>query len=45
MNDLLNIGLSGLTAYRNALSTVGENVSNAENARLFAARDHSLTKV
>ena len=30
MSDLLSIGRSGVTAYRNALSTVGENVSNAE---------------
>ncbi|WP_340313858.1 flagellar hook-associated protein FlgK [Rhizorhabdus argentea] len=30
MTDLLNIGRSGVVAYRAALSTVGENVSNAE---------------
>lgn len=30
MSDLLGIGLSGLTAYRSALATVGENVANAE---------------
>lgn len=30
MSDLLNIGRSGVVAYRAALSTVGENVSNAE---------------
>lgn len=30
MSDLLNIGLSGLTAYRTALAAVGENVANAE---------------
>ncbi|MET0374805.1 MAG: flagellar hook-associated protein FlgK [Rhizorhabdus sp.] len=30
MADLLNIGRSGVIAYRAALSTVGENVSNAE---------------
>lgn len=30
MSDLLNIGASGIRAYRNALSTVGENVANAE---------------
>jgi len=30
MSDLLQIGRSGIVAYRAALSTVGENVSNAE---------------
>jgi len=30
MSDLLSIGRSGVVAYRAALSTVGENVSNAE---------------
>ena len=30
MSDLLSIGRSGVIAYRAALSTVGENVSNAE---------------
>jgi flagellar hook-associated protein 1 FlgK len=30
MSDLLQIGRSGVVAYRAALSTVGENVSNAE---------------
>ncbi|MEH3106330.1 MAG: flagellar hook-associated protein FlgK [Sphingomonas fennica] len=30
MVDLLNIGRSGVIAYRNALSTVGENVANAQ---------------
>jgi len=30
MSDLLAIGRSGIVAYRAALSTVGENVSNAE---------------
>lgn len=30
MSDLLQIGRSGVIAYRAALSTVGENVSNAE---------------
>jgi flagellar hook-associated protein 1 FlgK len=30
MSDLLNIGSSGLTAYRNALSAVSENVANAD---------------
>lgn len=30
MSDLLSIGSSGLTAYRNALNAIGENVSNAE---------------
>ena len=30
MSDLLGIGSSGLAAYRNALTAVGENVANAE---------------
>ncbi|WP_016746073.1 flagellar hook-associated protein FlgK [Rhizorhabdus wittichii] len=30
MSDLLQIGRSGVVAYRTALATVGENVSNAE---------------
>ena len=30
MSDLLTLGLSGVTAYRNALAAVGDNVSNAE---------------
>lgn len=30
MSDLLSLGLGGLTAYRAALSAVGENVANAE---------------
>ena len=30
MSDLLNLGLSGLRAYRTALGAVGENVANAE---------------
>lgn len=31
MSNLLSIGLSGLSAYRAALSAVGDNVSNAES--------------
>lgn len=30
MNDLFSLGLSGLTAYRSALASVGENIANAE---------------
>src|SRR4051812_23094060 len=30
MSDLLTLGLSGVTAYRNALAAVGDNVANAE---------------
>jgi flagellar hook-associated protein 1 FlgK len=30
MSDLLNVGLSGLTAYRYALNAIGENVANAQ---------------
>jgi flagellar hook-associated protein 1 FlgK len=42
MSDLLSLGLSGLTAYRNALSAVGENVANAETPG-FARRTVRLT--
>lgn len=31
MSDLLSIGISGLSAYRNALDAVGENVANAQS--------------
>ena len=30
MSDLLSVGISGLTAYRAALTAVGDNVANAE---------------
>jgi len=30
MTDLINIGISGVSAYRSALATVGDNVVNAE---------------
>ena len=30
MSDLLSIGISGLSAYRNALDAIGENVSNSQ---------------
>ncbi len=30
MSDLLSIGISGISAYRNALDAIGENVSNAQ---------------
>ena len=36
MSDLLTIGRSGVIAYRAALSTVGENVSNAETEAIRA---------
>lgn len=32
MTDLINIGASGVSAYRTALATVGDNVVNAETA-------------
>jgi flagellar hook-associated protein 1 FlgK len=32
MTDLINIGASGVSAYRSALATVGDNVVNAETA-------------
>jgi flagellar hook-associated protein 1 FlgK len=41
MSDLLSIGLSGLSAYRSALSAVGDNVSNAETPG-FARRSVRL---
>lgn len=31
MSDLLSIGVSGLSAYRNALDAVGENVANSQS--------------
>ena len=42
MADLMSIGVSGLTAYRNALAAVGENVANAETPG-FARRSVRLT--
>jgi flagellar hook-associated protein 1 FlgK len=30
MTDLINIGISGVSAYRSALATVGDNVANSE---------------
>ena len=32
MSDLLSIGISGLSAYRNALDAVDENVANSQSA-------------
>lgn len=32
MSDLLSIGISGLSAYRNALDAVGENVANSQSS-------------
>lgn len=43
MSDLLNIGSSGLRAYRNALSTVSDNVANA-NSNGFSRRKIELTE-
>ena len=31
MSDLLSIGISGLSAYRNALDAIGENVANSQS--------------
>lgn len=42
MADLMSLGLSGLTSYRNALAAVGENVANAETPG-FARRTVRLT--
>jgi len=41
MTDLLRIGASGISAYRSALSVVGENVANAET-KGYARRDVTL---
>lgn len=41
MSDLLNIGASGVSAYRNALATIGENVVNAET-KGYVRRDIRL---
>ncbi|ATE64458.1 flagellar hook-associated protein FlgK [Rhizorhabdus dicambivorans] len=43
MSDLLQIGRSGVIAYRAALSTVGENVSNAETEG-YTRRKVNLTE-
>jgi len=43
MSDLLSIGRSGVVAYRAALSTVGENVSNAETEG-YTRRTVNLTE-
>lgn len=42
MSDLLNIGLSGVSAYRTALAAVGDNVANAE-VEGYARRSVRLT--
>jgi flagellar hook-associated protein 1 FlgK len=41
MSDLLGLGLSGVTAYRTALSAIGDNVANAETPG-YARRDVRL---
>ncbi len=41
MSDLLGIGLSGVTAYQNALSAIGDNVANAQTPG-YARRDVTL---
>jgi len=41
MSDLLTLGLSGVTAYRNALAAVGDNVANAETPG-YARREVKL---
>lgn len=43
MSDLLSIGLSGVTAYQNALSAVGDNVANAQTPG-YARRDVTLSE-
>lgn len=44
MSDLLSIGLSGVTAYQNALSVVGDNVANAQTPG-YARRDVTLREL
>src|SRR5688500_17699180 len=41
MSDLLGLGLSAVTAYRTALSAIGDNVANAETPG-YARRDVKL---
>jgi flagellar hook-associated protein 1 FlgK len=41
MSDLLGLGLSGVTAYRTAMSAIGDNVANAETSG-YARRDVRL---
>jgi flagellar hook-associated protein 1 len=43
MSDLLGIGLSGVRAYRTALSAIADNVANAENPG-YARRDVRVTE-
>lgn len=43
MSDLLSLGLSGVTAYRTALSAIGDNVANAETPG-YARRDVRLAE-
>lgn len=38
MSDLLGIGASGVRAYQAALTIVGDNVANADNRPMSAAR-------
>lgn len=44
MSDLLSIGISGLSAYRNALDAVGENVANSQSPG-YTRRRVSLEQV
>lgn len=44
MSDLLSIGRSGVLAYRNALTTVGENVANAQTEG-YSRRTVTLNEV
>ena len=44
MSDLLTIGISGLSAYRNALDAVGENVTNSQSPG-FTRRRVALEQV
>ncbi|MDB5683882.1 MAG: flagellar hook-associated protein FlgK [Sphingomonas bacterium] len=44
MSDLLRIGASGVSAYRTALSVIGDNVANSETQG-YARRDVSLSEV
>ena len=43
MSDLFNIGASGVRAYQSALSTIGQNVANAETAG-YVRRDVRLNE-
>ena len=45
MSDIMNIGASGIRAYQNAISTVSENIANADSTAKTAGGDPYRRKV